>query len=84
MALLVVRTGPGLEHPPASFKVMLDQFEAVVRFIDGQQKTRFVLLNSGHHRKIRSVINLKMGPQAGGNTCPIIEVALADADKVFI
>ena len=25
-----------------------------------------------------------MGPQAGSDACPIIEVAIADADEVFI
>ena len=55
-----------------------------VNRFDLNEETLTVVEYSGRHRKIRSVINLQMGPQAGGDACPIIEVALADADKVFI
>ena len=40
--------------------------------------------SSRRHQKIRSVIDAQMGPHAGGDTCPIIEVALADAVEIII
>ena len=41
-------------------------------------------LSSSRHQKIRSVIDIQMGAHTGSDTCPIIEVALADAVEIII